>query len=212
MVAKRYLAIETSSPRLSLALGDEKRRVASYHGPHDWRHAESLFDGAQKLLKKARWPIQSLSGVAVCIGPGSFTGIRIGLACARAIGQSLGIPVVGISSLELLAAGARTRHAWRAPHIDALRGQLYAALFKQEGQTLRRIAKEHLVDGADWPKVVKRMTKQAPVWHSNSVRDFPDADTLLDLARPRFARAGKTSYESVLPLYIRRSSAEERRG
>ena len=115
----RYLAIETSSPRLSLALGDGQRVLAAYTGRHDWRHAESLFKGIETLLKRKRWPIQTLSGVAVSVGPGSFTGIRIGLAAARALGQGLGIPVVGVSSLEILAAGAKTKARWLVPQIDA---------------------------------------------------------------------------------------------
>src|SRR5262245_4612994 len=123
----RYLAIETSSPRLSLALGDDHKVLRTYTGAHDWRHAESLFDGIAQLLRRQKWTLQSLTGAAVSVGPGSFTGIRIGLACARALGQGLHVPVVGVSSLEVMAAGAKSRAEWLVPQIDALRGQIFSA-------------------------------------------------------------------------------------
>lgn len=131
----RYLAIETSSPRLSLAIGDEFKIMDAHQGPEDWRHAESLFEGTQKLLSRAGWSIQSLTGVAVSVGPGSFTGIRIGLAVARALGQSLAIPVVGVSALEILAAGANASGVARAADRRAARPNLFRA-FSEKGAGL----------------------------------------------------------------------------
>ena len=86
--------------------------IAAYTGKEEWRHAESLFGGMETLLRRRRWTVQSLSGVAVSVGPGSFTGIRIGLAAARALGQGLRIPVAGVSSLAVMAAGAQTSARW----------------------------------------------------------------------------------------------------
>ena len=221
------LAIETSSPRLSLALGDETRVVAAYHGAHDWRHAESLFEGIETVLRRARWSIQSLTGAAVSIGPGSFTGIRIGLAAARALGQSLGIPVVGVSALEIMAAGAATSARWLAPEIDALRGQVFSALYERRGPgQVRRIFAETMSDPAAWrTKVRRRIGREssatqpggrAPdlkrsLWISPLKGCYPEAKVLLAVARPRLAGKGPESYKAVLPLYIRQAAAVERR-
>ncbi len=211
MPASRYLAIETSSPRLTLALGDERKVVGAYRGTQDWRHADSLFEGIQKLLKKARWTVQSLSGVAVSVGPGSFTGIRIGLAVARALGQFLQVPVVGVSSLEIMAAGEKKRAPWLAPQIDALRGQIFTALYQRDSSgALRTVLPETMVVPADWLKIIKPKTKRESIWISPLKGCYPEAEVLLGLARPRFAKAGTKSYKTVLPLYIRKSSAEER--
>ncbi len=211
MAADRYLAIETSSPRLSLAIADDQRVLAVHKGAHDWRHAESLFEGIQSLLSKVRWPVHSLTGVAVSIGPGSFTGIRIGLACARAMGQSLKIPVVGVSSLEIMAAGAKTKALWRAPRIDALRGQHFSALFKKEPAGLKRVLPETMAPIEKWPSLWRKKSRKESLWQSSLDQDYPDASALLELARPRFREAGTASYKTALPLYIRRSSAEERK-
>ncbi len=212
MAHNRYLAIETSSPRLSLALGDSKKVMATLAGAHDWRHAESVFAGIKKLLKQARWSVQSLSGVAVSTGPGSFTGIRIGLAVARTLGQSLKIPVVGVSSLEIMAAGAKTRALWRAPQIDALRGHVFAALYETtSGVALRRVLSERMVPAKDWPRLALRHAQGKPLWLPKLHTCFPEAGVLLELAGNLLDQASPTSYKSVFPLYIRQAAAEERR-
>jgi tRNA threonylcarbamoyl adenosine modification protein YeaZ len=208
----RFLAIETSSPRLSLAIGNETKTIAIYAGPHEWRHAESLFDGIKTLLRRARWPIQSLTGVAVSVGPGSFTGIRIGLAVARALGQSLRIPVVGKSALETMAAGAPAKAEWLAPQIDALRGQIFSGLFQRKSSGfLQRVITETMSSSPEWMKRVKNYSGRQSFWISPPKGCYPEAKILLDLARPGLLKAGPESYQSVLPLYIRKAAAEERR-
>src|SRR3981081_2321621 len=98
----------------------------------------------KKLLPQVRWPVQSLTGVLVSTGPGSFTGIRIGLAAARALGQSLKIPVVGVSSLETIAHGCVRPGVKICPVIDALRGDVFTALYCMDrpGQ-IKVLSKEH---------------------------------------------------------------------
>jgi tRNA threonylcarbamoyladenosine biosynthesis protein TsaB len=209
---ERFLAIETSSPRLSLAIGDEAKVLSTYTGTHDWRHAESLFKGIESLLKRRKWKIQSITGVGVSIGPGSFTGIRIGIALARAMGQSLRIPVVGISALAAMAAGARTRSKWLSPRINALRGNVFTGLYQRNGSgTLHRIIAETMVSAPEWPRRLKPYIGSESLWISPLQGCYPEAKELLNLARPKLAKAGPESYQAVLPLYIRRSSAEERR-
>ncbi len=211
MPSKRFLAIETSSPRLSLAIGNESAILATYTGAHDWRHADSLFKGIETLLRQARWPIQSLNGVAVSVGPGSFTGIRIGLAVARALGQSLRIPVVGASALEIMAAGAKTKAEWLAPQIDALREQMFSGLFQRNGsKSVRRVVAETMAPADEWVKRIKQHTGRRSLWISPLKGCYPEAKVLLSLARSRLLTAGPESYRSVLPLYIRKAAAEER--
>jgi tRNA threonylcarbamoyladenosine biosynthesis protein TsaB len=178
---------------------------------HDWRHAESVFEGIKSLLRRARWPVQSLTGVAVSIGPGSFTGIRIGLAVARALGQAIQIPVAGVSSLEIMAAGSKTRAKWLAPQIDALRGHVFSGLFQRNGsKVLHRIVAETMIPAHDWEKKVRRRTGRESLWISPLKGCYPEARVLLELARLRLAKAGPESYRTVLPLYIRKAAAEER--
>jgi tRNA threonylcarbamoyl adenosine modification protein YeaZ len=221
--------------------------LAAYTGPHDWRHAESLFEGIEKLLIRAHWPIQSLTGVAVSIGPGSFTGIRIGLAAARVLGQALKIPVVGVSSLKVMAYG-RCRHSGASrpqqgtvpayslkgmgrnpvhrlgpgfrrgdvkficPMIDALRGQVFSALYERTlSGSLKCVFPETMAPVAEWFKKVQCRVHRQSLWISPLKGCYPEAGVLLTLALPKLALQGPESYKSVLPLYIRKAAASERR-
>lgn len=230
MRAVRLLAIESSSPRLSLALSNGRAVVARFAGEREWRHAESLFDGLKAMMKQVRWTPNSLTGVAVSVGPGSFTGIRIGLAAARALGQTLSIPVVGVSSLETLAADAPTDTRWVFAMVDALRGALFGALYERSSRgalKCRTIGKR--LELAEWARILRRYAKGETVWlagdskilretsfykpfrYGSSGEAFPRADRLLQCAASLWATAGPTSYRKVLPLYLRDAAAVERR-
>lgn len=229
---ERILAIETSSPKLSLALGDAQKIVAHYQGPLAWRHAEALFSGMQRLLKPRRLTPRDLTGVVVTVGPGSFTGIRIGLAAARALGQALSIPVVGVSSLETLAHGTQSKSRWICPMLDALRGSIFGSLFERlpNGSLQKRVA-ETLMPIEAWVPRVKKIVGRdrvvvlgdalalyepaaRRVWalhKAPNVEWYPSAKTLLQIGVSRLMGAGSKAYEDVVPLYLREAAAVERR-
>jgi tRNA threonylcarbamoyladenosine biosynthesis protein TsaB len=98
---------------LGLALAQDGKIKAEFFGEAGHTHSERLLPELEKILKKARWQLGDIDKIAVSIGPGSFTGIRIGLVCARVLAQELKVPLVGIDTLKLV------------PVIDALRGEVY---------------------------------------------------------------------------------------
>jgi len=211
---QKYLALETSSPCLSLALGNETEVVRSWSGAHMWRHAESLLEGIEAILKKQRWTWNQLTGVAVSVGPGSFTGIRIGLSAARALGQFLHIPVVGISALETLAFGQKGTVI--NPTIDALREHWYVGLYQRQAQGRWKrlqpdacLPREAVQQARSlWRKKFGALTL---VESGDLHGHYPRASDVLLLAQPRLAKAGSESYKQVLPLYLRDATAVERR-
>ncbi len=225
-----YLAIETSSPRLSLAVGDDTKILARYEGPLHWRHADTLFGALEKLMKKVGWTPRRLTGVAVSTGPGSFTGIRIGLAAARALGQALSIPVVGVSSLETLARPLAGTSCWISPAIDALRGDVFAAVFAANGKgRITRLVKEAKFSKDEWLTHLQWLPAPQAVWvtgdalklYGQDLRAprlrraeeklwYPQAASLLEIARVRLLKASKDSYRRVHPLYLRQAAAQER--
>jgi len=207
--AQRFLAIETSSPALSLAAGDEREMLAQFRGPLEWRRAEHLFDGLRKLLRRLSWKPAELTGIAVSIGPGSFTGIRIGLAAARALGQALEIPVVGVNALETIAAGmaAGGREASEKKHlsgafsrepaslicplIDALRGGVFTALYERAASgRLRRLEAERLIPWDQWRPTLMRAARARPVWVSGDALKLYGAE----LKRGRIHSAAEESW------------------
>jgi len=233
MTLQRILAIETSSPRLSLALGTDSHLLKEYQGPLQWRHAESLFEGMQKLLAQARWSVQSLNGVLVSTGPGSFTGIRIGLATARALGQALKIPVAGVSSLQTIAFSMLKPGRFVCPLIDALRGEVFTALYAMDSKgQVKTLWKECRLP---WPELARKLKpfNREPLWFAGEAaalyrkelqklggrrwrfapkgNSYPRAGVLINIGRDGLSKAMATSYEEVLPLYLRSAAAVERR-
>ena len=210
MMFKRLLAIETSSAQLSLAIGHADGVLIHYRSPLAWRHAEALLKAMRQLLARARWPVQTLEGIVVSTGPGSFTGIRIGLASARALGQSLEIPVVGVSSLETLAAGLIQPSEIVCPVIDALRGDVFTALFEQSARGLHRVWDDERMPREMLEKKLKSVEQKGR--KVRKIQDtYPDARALLKVGAPRLVKAGRQSYRTVLPTYLRDAAAQERR-
>lgn len=230
--AVRYLAIETSSPRLSLAVGDDQRVFKDYQGPLEWRHAESLFEGMEKLLAQVGWSVQSLSGVIVSTGPGSFTGIRIGLATARALGQALNIPVVGLPSLKTLAQGVLRPGETACSLVDALRGDVFVGFYQRTARgELKTLASEtrlpfkdlmHKLDKFRTTPLVlvgdalslysSDLRKNGKKWClASDEAGYPQARALLELGAKRIRQTEAGSYQKVVPLYLRQAAAVERK-
>ncbi len=228
----RLLAIETSSPRLSLAVGNGWETLKDFQGPLQWRHAENLFEGMEHLLKEVRWPVQSLTGVVVSTGPGSFTGIRIGLAAARALGQALSIPVSGVVSLKTIARGVLQPGETACSLIDALRGDVFVGLYKMNpkgvvvpllkesrmpfNDLLRKLGKFRnlpLILAGDAASLYKeRLAKSSTQWRISPVGlAYPQASILLQLGADRLAPSKRSFYQNVIPLYLRQAAAMERR-
>jgi tRNA threonylcarbamoyladenosine biosynthesis protein TsaB len=228
----RFLAIETSSARLSLAIGTEAGVIRQYQGPLEWRHAESLFEGMDRLLRAGKWPVQSLTGIAVSTGPGSFTGIRIGLAAARAFGQTMNIPVVGISSLRTLAAPILRADRLVCSVIDALRGEVFCGLYARRAngefkiiwketrlplQTLfrqltqqRNIAITFVGDAVGSVKDALSNVAKNRWTFTDESNAYPQAGALLRLAQTKLQK-GTSRYDQVAPFYLRAAAAIERR-
>ncbi|MDO8737131.1 MAG: tRNA (adenosine(37)-N6)-threonylcarbamoyltransferase complex dimerization subunit type 1 TsaB [Thermoleophilia bacterium] len=133
------LAIDTATEVLALALGDEEHVIAESGTEAGRSHLEMLLPSAQELLSSAGMAITDMEAVVVGRGPGTFSGLRVGIATARALVQSLEIPLYGYSTLEAMAqeiaAGVESRKAsWILPMIDARRGQVFTQLFRKEGE------------------------------------------------------------------------------
>ena len=106
-------------------------------------HAPELLEAIDALLSSAGAGPKELAGIAVALGPGSFTGVRVGLATAKGLGYSLGIPVDGLSSLELLARAASVAPgALVCAAIEAGRGEVYAACFRVTGEGVERLSED----------------------------------------------------------------------
>lgn len=133
------LAFDTATPNVTVALHDGERVVASYRSPEVMRHGELLASGITKVLDEA-WVMRTdVTAVAVGVGPGPFTGLRVGLVTARTLGMVLEIPVYGVCTLDVLAAEAVDSGSVDGPFLvatDARRKEVYWASYDAEGHRL----------------------------------------------------------------------------
>jgi len=135
------LAIETATRQLGVAVTDGKQACASYELLGEYPHAVELPEAVNRVLKEACTTLQRCEAIVVDIGPGSFTGLRIGLAFAKALAYPNKKPLVGVSSLDVLAAQLPFVPQVVCPMLDAKQKNVYAALYRLHG-SIQRIRDE----------------------------------------------------------------------
>ncbi len=139
------LGIETATAVCAVALVDDDvvRAERRYEIPQ--AHSEKLMECVDDCLKSAGLILSSIDGIAISIGPGSFTGLRIGLSVAKGLAFAAGKPLVGVPTLEALALQPVRKDIGEAddvivPMIDARRDEVYTAIFRRHGQECRTTA------------------------------------------------------------------------
>ena len=133
----RLLTIETSTLTESIAVVDGGIVVAEERAQAGRGHAERLVDAVSSVLGRARLDLRDLDGIAVSIGPGRWSGLRVGLASAKGLAVATGLPLYPVRTLEALALSAREEEHLVCPMLDARRGEVYAALFRLLGERVR---------------------------------------------------------------------------
>jgi len=125
------LAIDTSTRRLCLGLINNQRKILEYNLDSGIRHTELLLPTIKKALRRLRVSLDDIDCFAVGLGPGSFTGLRIGLATIKGFVQARNVPVIGLSSLDVLAVNALAGNSKViSPVIDAKRNLVYTAWYE----------------------------------------------------------------------------------
>jgi tRNA threonylcarbamoyladenosine biosynthesis protein TsaB len=125
------LGIETATEQVGVAIGGHEGVIATFEVARGRRHAEILTPAIEFTLKQADIELAEISCIAVDVGPGLFTGMRVGLAAAKALAQALRIPMIGISSLDLLAFPCRHTDRVVVPVIDARKSEVFWAMYRQ---------------------------------------------------------------------------------
>lgn len=221
------LGIDTATLACSVAVTKAAEVLAEYTLLIKKTHSERLLPLVAALLNDIGLTARDLDGVAVAAGPGSFTGIRIGVTTARALGQALNLPLAGVSTLEALASQADHFPGLVSPILDARRGQVYNAVFRS-GNGRERLSPDRvlsldeLLDGfvqsgeqVLFPGDGVAQYKPAIVAALGDRACFPPPEGLFNRASA-VARLGRTELEAgrgvdyleLLPRYIRKSEAE----
>jgi len=221
------LAIETSTPQTSVALGSRQGILAEATVSWGSAHGEVLAPSIERLGAWSQVRVSQVSGIAVGVGPGLFTGLRVGVSTARALAQVLRVPVVGIPSLDVLAFAVR--HArWRIGAVtDAKRGEVFYAFYRPVPGGVTReteyavgppsrlaaeleAAREETLLVGSGALLYRRQLEEVgtTVELASMSTAFPHAASLLELALPRFEREEGVRAEAIVPMYLRKSDAE----
>ena len=141
----RILSLETSAKACSAAVTEDGVLLASAFQCSGLTHSRTLMPMVEGMLKNADMTLSSCDAVAVAVGPGSFTGIRIGVAAAKGLAFGADLPVIGVSTLEAMAMGLAWWDGLVICAMDARRQQVYNALFRAERGCLTRLTPDRAI-------------------------------------------------------------------
>ncbi len=139
------LAFETSAKAVSVALHDGEKLLAESYQNTGLTHSQTLMSMAQDLLTNCGLGAKDVTHLAVAAGPGSFTGVRIGVAAAKGFGWGAELPVYGVSTLESMALNLGAYEGYVCACMDARRSQVYNALFRASAGTLERVSEDRAI-------------------------------------------------------------------
>lgn len=218
------LGIETATQVVSVAIGGEDGLLGLVEILKGRRHAEVLTPAIEFVCRQAQVAVTEIGAIGVDIGPGLFTGMRVGIASAKVMAQTLQVPIVGVCSLDLLAFPLRHSSKVITSVIDARKGEVFYALYLASPGGVQRLSEPcassiddfnaHIIargqdvlavgDGADrYREQLDPRIEVADLTH-------PSAGPLVALARAQVLRSdpGGLSGATIKPLYLRAPDAQ----
>lgn len=220
----RVLAVDTSTDLGSVAVLIDGVPTAEIGAKVRARHGETLLPLVRQALECAGLAIADIDLLGVGIGPGSFTGTRVGVATAKGLALALDRPLVGVVSLAALAQGAPG--GWVVPVVDAHKGEVYAAAYERVGPTLvERIAPFHAPPAEAFATLGAKVPPEGACTCGSGLRRYPEhidrrltvLPPLFDVPRAAFialeaqrdfAEGGADDRATLEPLYVRPSDAK----
>ncbi|NJC86963.1 MAG: tRNA (adenosine(37)-N6)-threonylcarbamoyltransferase complex dimerization subunit type 1 TsaB [Desulfuromonas sp.] len=221
----KLLTIQTATPAGSVALSDGNRLLGELFLDVRRPHGEWLLGAVDRLLGAAGMTVNDLDGFGVTIGPGSFTGLRVGLATIKGLALATGKPVAGVSTLQTLAMQAPHAALPVCALLDARKKEVYAGIYHSAGGRLHPLTAERVLppeqllaecveetlfvgDGATVYRTLIARQLGTKAHFLPAVYDPPRAAHAALLAAEIFAAGEARSAAEVNPVYIRPSEAE----
>ena len=218
------LAFETSAKAASVALHDGAKLLAESYQNTGLTHSQTLMVMAEDMLKQCGYTAKDVTHVAVAAGPGSFTGVRIGVAAAKGLAWGLQVPCCGVSTLEAMAKNMGIYAGIVCAVMDARRNQVYNALFRVENGNFSRITEDRAISLADLGAELSQMEGEVYLVGDGSLiakaalgdrviapaehRMHQRAAGVAMVAAEMIAAGAICDAESMQPNYLRLSQAE----
>ena len=227
----RILALETSAKAVSAAVTEDGRLLALGFQDTGLTHSRTLMPIVEHLLKNTDLTMADMDAVAAAVGPGSFTGIRIGVSAAKGLAFAADIPAVGVSTLAAMARNAAFADGLVVCAMDARRSQIYNALFEAKNGQLTRLTPDRAIGLDDLAEELRgdprskivvgdggRLCAEALTAAGVACRLAPphllmqSAATVALEAEEAARHGGLVSAQELLPVYLRPPQAERLRG
>ena len=206
------LGLDTATPAVTVALHDGGQPLAQLVTVDAHRHAELLAPAIAKVIADAGASQRDLTGIVAGVGPGPFTGLRVGLVTARVLGDALGIPVYGLCTLDVIAADVDADGGEFLVAMDARRRELYWARYDGARRRMAgpEVAKPALIPASGLPTAGEGPMLYPEVLPDGLGPAFPAAATLCRITAAALA-AGDPDKQLLPPepLYLRRPDARE---
>ena len=220
------LGIESAGSQVGCAIGGHEGVLASAHAGKGRRHAENLAPQIDFVRGQAGIQLSELGAVAVDVGPGLFTGLRVGIATAVVMSHALGVPMIPVTSHDLMAFPARWSSRLIVTALDARRGGLFTALFRKVPGGIQRVREVNVctpddlaaeLEVADEPALLvgDGALRYADTFHDIRRIEMaeqglaqPSARSLVQLAHARAMREEFVQPWEVEPVYLRKPDAE----
>lgn len=222
----RLLAIDTSSKYLSLALAEDEKILCQLHRLLDRKHSTRLARFIEQLLKTSKVSLKKIDGFCVSKGPGSFTGLRIGITTIKGLAFVLGKPVVAVPTLDILVQNSkkikireRNSSLWVCPLVDAKQGKVYTGLYQVNKEKILRRSGYWLLPLKELIKKLKGKTiflgdalrlYRREILRYKGIKPifteerlwYPKASAAIPLAIERFQKKDFDDVDNLAPLYL----------
>jgi tRNA threonylcarbamoyladenosine biosynthesis protein TsaB len=219
------LGIETATTTGSVALLSEEGVIAQYSLNIEVKHSERLMATIDRVLSDARLTLADVGGIAVSIGPGSFTGLRVGLATVKGLAFATGKPVAAVPTLRALAWNLPYAAHPVCPLFDAKKKEVYAALYRVEGTKLVQMTEERVVplvkllesldgttvftgDGARQFRAEIAGVLGERALFAPRAATLPSAASVAEIGLGMIREGAASDPDGLVPMYLRRPEAE----
>lgn len=218
------LGIETATQQVSVAIGGHEGVIGLVEISRGRRHAETLVPAIDFLCAQAQLGLEDVSIIAVDVGPGLFTGMRVGLATAKALAFALRVPMIGISSLDLLAFPHRRADRVVVPVVDARKGEVFYSMYRPVPGGVQQVLTPRIASIDELVADLLARSQDALIvgdgalrYHEQILDGFrceladnahPSAGPLVQLAHARALREEWSQPSEIQPMYLRAPDAE----
>ncbi|GAB6099932.1 tRNA (adenosine(37)-N6)-threonylcarbamoyltransferase complex dimerization subunit type 1 TsaB [Halanaerocella petrolearia] len=220
------LSIDSSTDVGSVSLMNKEKLVGEHLLNLTETHSQRLMPQVIELIESSGYQVEDLEGIGVTVGPGSFTGTRIGMATAKSLAQSLDIPIVGVSTLEAIAYSLKYVSGYICSMINAHGGRVFACLY-QAGSKLEVKREETMLEVDDLTTSLSKL--EEPIYFAGQIVkqyqdeiaseieeaefvtdnfNLPRAGAIGELALEKLAQGVEDDLFTLTPNYLKRSQAE----